>query len=67
MVSRNARVLKNNPQFIVSGFKCSGISGALDHCQIKENSEPDVEQEPLSDKDVSENDTLELVSSDTDQ
>ena len=30
--------IANNPQFIVSGFRRSGISGALDRCQIEVNS-----------------------------
>ena len=31
--------IANNPQFIVSGFRHSGILGALGRCQIEDNSE----------------------------
>ena len=58
--------IANNPQFIFSGFWCSGISGALDRCQIEDNSELEVIEELLSDEDVSENDAVDVVSSGTD-
>ena len=36
----------------------------MDRCHIEEDSEPEVEQELLSDEDVTENDELDLISSD---
>ena len=58
--------IANNPQFIVNGFRHSGISSALDHCQFEDDSELEVVEELLSDEDVSENDVVGVVSSDTD-
>ena len=58
--------IANNPQFIISGFRHSGISGALDRCHIEDNSELEVIEELLSDEDVSENDAVDVVSSGTD-
>ena len=56
----------NNPQFIANGFRRSGISSTLDHCQIEDDSELKVVEELLSDENVSENDVVGMVSSDTD-
>ena len=56
--------IANNPQFIVRGFGHCGILKAMDCCHIEEDSEPEVEQERLSDEDVTENDELDLIPSD---
>lgn len=56
--------IANNPQFIVHGFRRCGILKAMDRCHIEEDSEPEVEQELLSDDDVSENDKLDSIPSD---
>ena len=58
--------IANNPQFIVSGFRHSGISGTLGRCQTEDNSELEVIEELLSDEDVLENDAVDVVSSGTD-
>lgn len=56
--------IANNPQFIVYGFGRCGVLKAMDRCHIEEDSEPEVEQELLSDEDVTENDKLDLIPSD---